>query len=215
MSAHVAHQFNDAAQQRESAALGMWSFLVTEVMFFGGVFTAYAVYRDAYFEAFVAGSQHLDRVLGTVNTAVLLTSSLCAALAVHAAQTNQRRALVGYLAGTMLLGGVFLGVKVYEYWDKFQHHLVPGYDFQWPADSSGLVDPRHVELFYSFYFAMTGIHAVHMIIGIALFMVILVRAARGRYSHEYYNPVEIMGLYWHFVDIVWVFLFPLLYLIES
>lgn len=215
MSFHVAHHFDDADQQYQSASLGMWIFLITELMFFGGAFTGYSMYRDVYFAAFEAGSRHLDRVLGSINTGVLLTSSLCAALAVHAAQTNRRRALVASLLGTMVLGGAFLAVKFYEYWHKFREHLWPGEHFRWPLEHGAEVDPRHVELFYSFYFAMTGIHALHMVIGIGLFLWLLIPAARGRFSHEYYTPVEMLGLYWHFVDVVWVFLFPLLYLIEA
>ena len=211
MSEHVtslAHQFDDAEQQKESAVFGMWVFLVTEVMFFGGMFAGYATYRFKYHEAFMAGSSKLDLLLGAFNTGVLILSSFTMAMAVHSAQTSRRRSLILFLLLTMLLGSVFLGVKVVEYGDKFHHHLVPGPSFHF----EGVADPQ-VELFFSFYFALTGFHALHMIIGIGLLAVILWMAYRGRFSSEYYNPVEISGLYWHFVDIVWIFLFPLLYLI--
>ncbi|HXE75974.1 MAG TPA: cytochrome c oxidase subunit 3 family protein [Candidatus Xenobia bacterium] len=186
----------------------MWVFLVTEVMFFGGMFAGYATYRFRYPEAFLEGSGKLDLLLGAANTAVLILSSFTMAMAVHSAQTNRRRSLILFLILTMLLGSVFLGVKVVEYSDKFHHHLVPGPSFH----VEGAVGPQ-VELFFSFYFALTGFHALHMIIGIGLLSVILWMSWRGRFSAEYYNPVEISGLYWHFVDIVWIFLFPLLYLI--
>jgi len=205
----VAVQFDDAEQQRESATIGMWVFLATEVMFFGGMFLGYAVYRSSYPMAFGEASRRLDIVLGALNTAILLTSSLTMAMAVHAAHQGKRRPLVGFLVGTIVLGSAFLGIKFYEYFQKFEEHLVPGRGFALEG-----ADPRHSQLFFSFYFAMTGMHAVHMIIGIVMMGVLIVFALRGKYSERYYNPVEMAGLYWHFVDIVWVFLFPLLYLVE-
>lgn len=206
----VAHQFDDVEQQRESVTLGMWTFLLTEIMMFGGLFTGYTVYRNAYPEAFMYASHHLDLVLGTVNTAVLLGSSLTMALAVHAAQTSNRKKTVGFLLGTMLLGSVFLGIKVVEYSHKFHENLVPGANFMVDGPQA-----TNQELFFSFYFAMTGLHAVHMIIGFGILIVITVMAWKNRFSAEYYSPVEMFGLYWHFVDIVWIFLFPLLYLIGA
>ncbi len=228
---HLAHQFDDAEQQYTAAELGMWLFLATEVLFFGGLFCLYTVYRIWYHAAFLAGSHHLDVVLGTINTAVLLTSSLCMALAVHSAQSNDRRSTAHYLVLTMLLGLVFLGVKGYEYHEKLVEHLVPGRSFMlnvgertptgWlpplaPSRATQTTDPEagHTELFFSFYFAMTGLHALHMIIGVALLGVLAIAAWNGSYSNMYFTPVEMTGLYWHFVDIVWVFLFPLLYLIR-
>ena len=205
----VAVQFDDAEQQRESATIGMWVFLATEVMFFGGMFLGYAVYRSSYPMAFGEASRRLDIVLGALNTAILLTSSLTMAMAEHAAHQGKRRQLVGFLIGTIVLGSAFLGIKFYEYFQKFEEHLVPGRGFALEG-----ADPRHSQLFFSFYFAMTGMHAVHMIIGIVMMGVLIVFALRGKYSERYYNPVEMAGLYWHFVDIVWVFLFPLLYLVE-
>jgi cytochrome c oxidase subunit 3 len=204
----LAHQFDDMTQQYESAHLGMWVFLLTEIMFFGGLFTGYTVYRSAYPEAFIAGSHHLDIVLGGINTAVLIGSSLTMALAVHAAQIGQRRLLVGFLCLTMLLGALFLGIKAIEYGHKFADHLFPGRGFDYAGPHAG-----QVRLFFGFYFAMTGMHALHMVIGIALLTIFAVQGWRGKYGQTYYAPIEMLGLYWHFVDIVWIFLFPLLYLL--
>ncbi len=209
MAEHVAHHFDDAEQQREAVTLGMWAFLVTEIMFFGGLFADYTVYRSAYFEAFAEGSRHLDLVLGTVNTAILIGSSLSMALAVQAAQRGRRQAQVRFLVLTILLGLAFLGIKAVEYGHKFEQHLVPGRFFTWPGPLAS-----NVQLFFSFYFAMTGMHALHMVIGIGLLTWLAVQAGRGRFGPAYYNPMEVSGLYWHFVDIVWIFLFPLLYLID-
>ncbi len=207
-SAALQHQFDSPAQQRESSTLGMWLFLVTEIMFFGGFFLVYLVYRSKYQEGFFAASHHLDVAAGAINTAVLIASSLTMALAVWAAQVGRRKAIVGFLLLTMLLGGVFLGIKVYEYGHKFEDDLVPGADFHWPRPHA-----RAAELFYSLYFGMTGLHALHMVVGIAVLAALLRPSWKGRYGPDYLTPVECVGLYWHFVDIVWIFLFPLLYLI--
>jgi cytochrome c oxidase subunit 3 len=212
------HHFADLEQQRDAASLGMWLFLVTEIMFFGGMFLAYLVYRYAYFGDFAAGSQSLDIRLGAFNTAVLIGSSLTVAMAVWAAQTGKRKQLVSYLLLTIVLGLVFLGVKAVEYSEKFEKHHVPGPSFQFegkiPGHQDQNVDPRHAQMFFSLYFVMTGMHALHMIIGVGLFSVLTFLAWRGRYTPAYYTPVENAGLYWHFVDIVWIYLFPLLYLID-
>jgi cytochrome c oxidase subunit 3 len=217
-SPHLAHHFETPAQQRSSATLGMWTFLATEVMFFGGLFAGFAVYRFTSPEAFALASRQLNVVLGSLNTAVLLTSSLTVALAVHAGQTGDRRSQVRYLLLTILFGLAFLAIKGYEYSEEYEKHLVPGLNFstaalRLPTDAPSLV-ARRSELFFVFYFFMTGLHAFHMIIGIAVFAVITALAARGRFTPEYHTPLEISGLYWHFVDIVWVFLYPLLYLID-
>jgi len=204
----LAHQFEDLDQQRDAATLGMWLFLVTEVLFFGGLFLLYAVYRGWYPEAFAESSKELLVWAGTLNTAVLITSSLTMALAVHAAQAGQRRTLMIMLLVTMALGCVFLGVKAFEYWTEFREHHVPGADFQFAADQR-----LHAEIFFSLYFIMTGLHALHMIIGLGVMAVMVWLSWRGRITREYANPIEMTGLYWHFVDIVWIFLFPLLYLI--
>ena len=206
--APLAHQFDDLEQQHEAVTLGMWAFLATEIMFFGGLFTGYTVYRSAYPEAFAAGSRILERPLGTINTAVLIASSLTMALAVRSAQLGKRQALVAFLLLTILLGSVFLGIKAVEYSHKFEHHLVPGHWFHYDGPHA-----QQVHLFFFFYFVMTGMHALHMVIGVGILAVLLFQSWRGRYSSLYFSPVENTGLYWHFVDLVWIFLFPLLYLL--
>ncbi len=203
------HHFDDLAQQAEASTLGMWVFLVTEILFFGGLFLAYLVYRSLYPTGFQEASNHLSVPWGAFNTVVLIVSSLTMALAVRAAQTGAPpKAQVGWIVATMALGLTFLGVKVVEYADKFTHHLVPGPHFQWPGKY-----PEAAEIFYSLYFCMTGLHALHMIIGLGIMTVIAILAWRRHFDATYYTPVEVSGLYWHFVDIVWIFLFPLLYLI--
>jgi cytochrome c oxidase subunit 3 len=204
----LAHQFDSLGQQSEAATLGMWVFLVTEVLFFGGLFLTYTVYRVFYPAAFAAASHELDIMLGGINTAVLITSSLTMALAVHAAQLGQRQRLMMFLVLTMVLGSIFLGIKGVEYYHKFAEHHVPGATFQFEKEYA-----RHAQIFFSLYFIMTGLHALHMIIGIAVLLVMLWWAWRGTVTADYAAPIEISGLYWHFVDIVWIFLFPLLYLI--
>jgi len=206
--AALAHQFDSLEQQIEASTLGMWVFLVTEVLFFGGLFVTYAVYRARYPAAFAEASRELDVLLGGVNTAVLITSSLTMALAVRAAQLGRRRALVTMLTLTMLLGATFLGIKGVEYYHKFVEHHVPGPAFRFQGEHA-----REAQIFFSLYFLMTGLHALHMVIGIGILLVMLVWSCRGIVTAEYYSPIEISGLYWHFVDIVWIFLFPLLYLI--
>jgi len=204
----LAHQFNDLAQQYEASSLGMWAFLLTEIMFFGGLFVSYAVYRTAYLSGFMTGSQHLNILLGTLNTAVLLSSSLSMALAVHAAQESHARPLMRFLLLTILLGLAFLGIKGYEYWLEYHESLMPGVNFAY----TGPYAPQ-VKLFMVLYFVMTSLHAVHMIIGLSLLTILVVLSWCGRFSAEYHTPVEVIGLYWHFVDIVWIFLYPLLYLV--
>jgi cytochrome c oxidase subunit III len=203
----LAEQFDDLPQQREAATLGMWTFLATEVLFFGGLFLAYTVYRSSYPRAFAQASQHTVMLLGTINTAILLTSSLFMALAVRAAQLNRRVSLVGYLLLTVFLGVCFLGVKGYEYHEDLTEHLLPGNSFR-----PGL--PPQAQIFWFLYWAMTGLHALHVTIGVGLLSVITLLAVRGRFSDQYHNPVEMSGLYWHFVDLVWIVLYPLLYLID-
>jgi len=203
------HHFDDTEQQRSAVTLGMWVFLVTEVMLFGGMFTAYVLYRSLYPDAFAGASNPLDVGLGTINTAVLICSSLTMALAVHAAQVGKPAGrIMAWLGATMILGGAFLVTKMYEYAHKFHEGLVPGSAFTYAGP-----DARHAELFFSIYFAMTGTHAFHMIIGLGVLTWLVVLAQRRRFSPAYYTPVELGGLYWHFVDIAWIFLFPLLYLI--
>jgi cytochrome c oxidase subunit 3 len=187
----------------------MWLFLVTEVMFFGGLLMAYLLYRVWYPEGWAEGSRELDIVLGGINTAVLIASSLTMALAVRAAQTGASRATVGWLVLTMAFGLTFLVIKFFEYKHKFEIHHVPGFDW--------VVTGPHANelfLFVSLYFSLTGLHALHMVIGVTLLSVITWMAYRRRFSPQWYTPVEMSGLYWHFVDIVWIFLFPLLYLVD-
>ncbi len=206
---YLQHHFDNMEQQAEASTLGMWTFLVTEIMFFGGLFMAYLVYRFQSPLGFQEASHHLNIYWGAANTAILIISSLTMALAVRAAQTSQPvRTQIGWLVSTMVLGAAFLGIKAIEYTDKFRDHIVPGPNFQW----EGLY-PKPAEQFYSLYFAMTGLHALHMIIGLGIMAVITWMASRKTFDSEYYTPVEVAGLYWHFVDIVWIFLFPLLYLI--
>jgi cytochrome c oxidase subunit 3 len=203
-----AHQFDDAEQQHDASTLGMWVFLVTEIMFFAGMFTVYVAYRSLYPEGFAHASHHLDVMLGAINTTVLITSSLTMALAVHAAQLGRRRPLIICLLLTIALGSTFLVIKSFEYAHKFHEGLVPGPWFSYHGPDAGAQ-----QLFLSIYFAMTGVHAAHMVIGIVILSILVWQARRGRYGVSYYTPVELTGLYWHFVDIVWIFLFPLLYLI--
>ena len=202
------HHFADLAEQKDASALGMWLFLAQEVLFFGGLFLAYTVYRNLYYAGFAEASHHLNYMLGGANTAVLIFSSLTMALAVRAAALGRKQHVVMFLILTIVLGAVFLGVKVVEYKDKFDHHLVPGHGFVWEGPNRNAA-----EIFYSLYFAMTGLHALHMIVGIPILAVIAWWAHRGKYSPAYHTHVEMVGLYWHFVDIVWIFLFPLLYLV--
>ncbi len=265
------HQFEDMKQQEESVSIGMWLFLAQEIMFFGGLFTVYLVFRWRFPMAFAAGSNHLDAFWGGLNTIVLIVSSLTMALTVYFAQKNNRNMQVILIVLTILFGSVFLGVKAIEYTDKYNHGLVPvtglnkkvkadpaqshapaaaGHgeehvyvnprgEFQWNYGeelvhqaerggylteserigyySNGQVDPNKfrdkVRSFYWIYFVMTGLHAVHMIIGIGIMIWLLIKAWKYTFTSDYYSPVEMAGLYWHFVDIVWIFLFPLLYLL--
>ena len=205
----VAHQFDDREQQKDAGLLGMWVFLATEVLFFGGLFTAYLVLRYKWPAAFAVASEQMDVTLGGLNTAVLLTSSLTMALGVRAAQLGQRKSTVLFIIATMCLGLVFLGVKGLEYHHKFVEGLFPGDGFRFEGPFG-----KQVEAFFALYFMMTGLHALHMIIGVGIMSVIARMAWKGRFSPSYYTPVEVGGLYWHFVDIIWIFLFPLLYLIH-
>lgn len=221
----LAHQFDTMEQQKESSTLGMWLFLVTEIMFFGGLFLTYVIYRIRYPEAFLLASNSLNVLLGGINTAVLIGSSLTMALAIWAAQVNWRKGIVIFLLATIALGSTFLAIKGFEYRDKFVEHHVPGPSFHFVEEHPGehirelaARDPlleRHASIFFSLYFIMTGLHATHMVIGIAVLFVLVVLSWKGRYDADYHNPLEMTGLYWHFVDIVWIFLFPLLYLLGA
>jgi cytochrome c oxidase subunit 3 len=251
-SAPLAHHFSSLKQQYDAARLGMWIFLVTEILFFGGLFCAYGVYRANRPEVFVDGHHFLETPLGTLNTVVLIFSSLMMALAVRAAQLGRRPALVGLLAVTLLCGLVFLGVKGFEYRQKWDHRLVPGqarieYWFslapeaedqseaprkQFQPDreyvqhrleeagyeglSEDQLDERidNLRSFMGVYFALTGLHALHVLIGLGVILGLLVGALRGRFGSQRFTPVDLVGLYWHLVDMIWIYLFPLLYLIH-
>ena len=203
------HHFDDAAQQRESATLGMWIFLATEIMFFGGMFCSYTVYRSAFPEAFASTSHFMNVTAGAINTGVLICSSLTMALAVRAAQIGQKKALIWLLILTLTLGCGFLGIKGMEYHEKWVEHHVPGPGFHYEEAQYA----HQAEILFFLYFAMTGVHAIHMIVGAGLLITLIYMAAQDRFNGGWYTPVDMIGLYWHFVDIVWIFLFPLLYLI--
>jgi cytochrome c oxidase subunit 3 len=212
-------QFDDVEQQHEASTLGMWIFLATEVMFFGGLITAYAVYRATSPREVALASRHLDVPLGCLNTVILLGSSLTMALAVRASQLRMRQALVLWLGLTMLLGTAFLGVKAVEWTHDYYEQLIPGWNFQVPERDRAVVaqeslDSRKMQMFFVLYFFMTGLHAIHLIIGIGLVGVMASLVSRGWFSGGGATQIEVTGLYWHFIDIVWVFLYPLLYLID-
>lgn len=208
-SSVVAPYFRNLEQQREVNTLGMWIFLVTEVMLFAGIFLAYAVYFYIYPEAFTMASRELDVLLSSVNTFILLGSSLTMALAVRSAQLSDSKRLVLFLAFTIVLGAIFLGIKGFEYYEKFEKHLIPGTDFQFEP----IQFVSQARIYFSLYFATTGLHAVHMIAGIFVLSYFIWRARQGYYGAQNYEQVENLGLYWHFVDVAWVFIFPLYYLV--
>ncbi len=205
-------QFDTAEQQKDASTLGMWIFLITEIMFFGGMFLAYTIYRSTYPEVFAIASSSLNVYIGAANTVVLLCSSLTMVLAVHAAQIGKQKAIIVFLILTLILGGIFLGVKAFEWKEKFEEHHIPGATFHLEGIPQG--SQGHAQLFFSLYFAMTGLHALHMIIGAGLLLYLILEARKGKYTADYMTPVDMIGLYWHFVDIIWIFLFPLLYLID-
>lgn len=249
-------QFQTLEQQKESATLGMWVFLLTEILFFGGLFLAYTINRHEFPTAFGVSGNMLDLNLGFANTIVLIASSFTMAMSVWSAQTSRKQLVTIFLILTLVLGSVFLGIKVVEYKQKFDHHLIPGYHFDITYCSNnpsacglsgkGLEDEKkeigeaieaeksyaeqqhfanpgaaglgavnaHAQLYFSLYFGMTGLHALHMIIGAGLLLWLIFESLKGRFDANYNTPVENIGLYWHFVDIVWIFLFPLLYLIN-
>ncbi len=205
------HHFKNLEQQRDTTVLGMWFFLATEILVFGAIFTSYIVYRQQYPADFEHASLKLNLLIATINTIVLLGSSLTMALSVRAAQTNQQRTLLLCLGLTAFLGTTFLGFKALEYYLDYQDRLVPALRFdtaEWGSPEAA----GHVQLFLVFYYVLTGLHAVHLTIGILVLLVILHFAARGWFSPTYYIPVDVWGLYWHFVDVIWIFLLPLLYL---
>lgn len=205
----IARQFDDPLQQRKAADLGMWVFLATEILFFGALFVAYTAVRVHDPQAFAIASRLTNLMLGSINTGVLLTSSLTMALAVRSTKLGLHRASIAFLLATAALGTVFLGIKVTEYYLDWRDHLVPVIDFAHAGPHAG-----GVETFFCMYFFMTGVHSIHLIIGIATMLVLAFMAKRRDFSSEYFTPVELGGLYWHLVDIVWIFLYPLLYLVS-
>ena len=202
------HHFETLEQQQETCSIGMWAFLLQEVMFFGGMFAAYMVFRYQYPNAFAEGSQHLDVTLGTVNTAVLIGSSLTMALAVRTAQLGKNLWTAIWIAATLGMSCIFIGIKAVEYTAKYEHGLIPGVAWHPGIDA----DPQ-LNIFFAIYFVMTGMHGLHMAIGLVLMLIVAVKSLRGRYTPGNHIGVEMLGLYWHFVDLVWIFLFPLLYLV--
>jgi cytochrome c oxidase subunit III len=235
-------QFQTLEQQKESATLGMWTFLITEILFFGGLFLTYTINRHTYAQVFAFSSRTIVLSWGAYNTVVLILSSLTMAMSVWAAQVGKKKLVTFFLIATLGLGTVFLGIKAVEYHDKYVEHHIPGASFDMyyctnnPAvchmDDAALAKEKkelaeaerqsgsqvavnaHAQLFFSLYFGMTGLHALHMIIGAGLLIWLIVESMKGRFTPEYNTPVENIGLYWHFVDIVWIYLFPLLYLID-
>jgi cytochrome c oxidase subunit 3 len=196
-------------QQFDAAKIGMWLFLVTEVLLFGGLFVGYGLMHSRHPEAFMAAHHHLDRMMGATNTVILLLSSFTMVMAVWSAQTSRRALTVLFLILTLLCASGFLVIKYFEYSHKFHEGLLPGKYYSHQGDTV----PGQF-LFFSFYFMMTGLHGIHVLIGMAAITWVLVRAIRGHFSSSYYGPVEITGLYWHLVDLIWIYLFPLMYLIS-
>lgn len=228
-SPHLHHQFESVEQQADAGNFAMWLFLLTEVMFFGGLFTVYMIYRNWYYPAFVAASHQLSVKLGGINSVLLITSSLTMTLGVRAAQLRRKGGLILYLVVTLVLGVVFLSIKGVEYKEKFEKHHFPGANYSLQSFVDPASDPvalaagdkplpldiaRRTEVYFSLYFAMTGLHALHMIIGMGILLFIIFRARQDAYTTGHTAFVEYFGLYWHFVDIIWIFLFPMLYLIN-
>lgn len=214
------HHFDDLDQQREANTIGMWSFLVTEVMMFGGLFFVYTLYRWTYGGAYIYGSHHMNWKLGAANTAVLLVSSLTMAMAVHSAALKDKKKLLGFLFITFLLGITFLVVKYFEWSHDYHLGLVPFFNWHFFNNPQHVAQaaemsaaPQNVRLFFIVYFCMTGLHAIHMIAGLIMLITFMLMARKGSFTNGNDQPIEIGGLYWHLVDIIWVFLFPLLYLI--
>ncbi|HLR33510.1 MAG TPA: cytochrome c oxidase subunit 3 family protein [Fodinibius sp.] len=203
------HHFVDADQQFDTAKLGMWIFLVTEILMFGGLFAAYIVYRLWYPELFVMASEQLDTLLGGVNTVVLIGSSVSVAMAIKSAQVNNKKNILINLGITLALAATFMVIKYFEWTHKFHLGIFPGEFYAFEG-----IDHPKANVFFSLYYLMTGLHGIHILIGMGLMIWLLVRASKKHFGSEYYNPIEITGLYWHLVDIIWIFLFPLFYLID-
>lgn len=204
---HVAHHFDTAEQEFESAKLGMWAFMVQELLFFGALFVAYAVFRYMYPGMFAEASSHLSWKMGAINTAVLITSSFTMVMGVRSAMINKRNASIAYLIATCIFACTFMVIKYFEYMEKIHHGYLPTKWFF----GEGMHET--LPIFFGLYFTMTGLHGLHVIVGIGLIIWLIIRSLKGEFYEEYFTPVEMVGLYWHFVDLVWIFLFPLFYLI--
>lgn len=204
----LAHHFKDLAQQFDAAKLGVWLFLCTEILMFGGLFVGYIIFHEIYPEVFAEGARHLDWRLGAVNTIVLLASSFTMAIGIHYAQTNQRSKSMMALGLTVLCGLIFMVIKYFEYTHKFDLGLKPGDLFHFQG-----AEHSNLALYFSFYFLMTGLHGSHVLVGMGLIIWVMMRTRRGEFSSEFYTPVEGVGLFWHLVDLIWIYLFPLLYLV--
>jgi cytochrome c oxidase subunit III len=201
------HHFSEMEQQADASKIGMWLFLATEILLFGGLFVGYGIMHGLHREAFAAAHHHLNRLMGATNTIVLLLSSWTMVMAVHSASKNRRKATIIFLIVTLLCAGTFMVVKYFEYSEKFHHGLLPGKFY------SGETDPPGQFMFFSFYFMMTGLHGIHVLGGMGAILWVLRRAIRGDFTSRYYTPVDMVGLYWHLVDMIWIYLFPLMYLI--
>ncbi len=206
--AYLAEHFTDAEQQKESAKLGMWVFLLTEILLFGGLFCAYAIYRAWYPDMFYNAHKHLDVVLGAVNTVVLILSSVTVALAIHAIQHNKRKQSIIFLTVTLLFAATFLVIKYFEYSHKIHLGMLPGKFYTYTG-----IEGTNPHIFFTIYFTMTGLHGLHVLAGMIVIGWVLIRTIKGHFNSEYYTPVENAGLYWHLVDMIWIYLFPLLYLV--
>lgn len=206
--AHLQHHFHDSAQQADAAKLGTWLFLLTEILLFGGLFCAYAIFRAWYPDMFWEAHKQLDVVLGSINTVVLITSSVTMALAIRSMQLNNRTHTLWFLAATLMFAATFLVIKYFEYEHKIHLGQLPGKYYTYTG-----LEGNNPHVFFSIYFAMTGLHGFHVLGGMGLIVWMMIRTLRGTISAEYYTPIEMTGLYWHLVDLIWIFLFPLLYLI--
>ncbi|MCA9654934.1 MAG: cytochrome c oxidase subunit 3 family protein [Myxococcales bacterium] len=210
--AFFAHHFNTPDQQAGAAKLGMWVFLSTEILMFSGLFLAYFIVRMFYPDMVLAAHEHLNKTAGGINTVVLITSSVTMALAVRAAQVGNTPAIKRNLLLTIMFAGVFMVVKYFEYTAKFEHGMLPGKYYT--AFEHGYYIPGNPHIFFAVYFCMTGLHGIHVLVGIGVLTWVYIRASKGHFGPNYYTPVENVGLYWHLVDLIWIFLFPLLYLVR-
>ena len=204
-----AHHFDSAEQEYQTSKFGVWIFMVTEILMFGGLFVAFAIFNNLYPEVFEEGAKFLDWKLGAVNTVVLLTSSLTMALGIHYIQTDKRDAAFWSLVFTILCGAVFMVIKYFEYSHKFHLGLFPGSEFAFQGDT----EVKNLALFFSFYFCMTGLHGIHVLAGMGLISWVTYRHYKGEFNPNYFTAVEGVGLFWHIVDLIWIYLFPLLYLV--